>query len=44
MAKWGGQIAVNGKVKPLEGIAKQGGQGGGAPLLGGLDPLLGSIT
>ena len=33
MAKWGGQIAVNGKVKPLEGIAQQGGQGGGAPLL-----------
>lgn len=27
MAEGGGYIAVNGKVKPLEGIAQQGGQG-----------------
>ena len=33
MAEGGGYIAVNGKVEPLEGIAQQGGQGGGAPLL-----------
>ena len=33
MAKGGGYIAVNGKVKPLERIAQQGGHSGGAPLL-----------